>query len=396
MTILKIVFAAALLMFSASNAFAGNKEDCLQDKDQTLAAKACPLYEAELASQSQAAKPASSTTAAADTGGDWFFAQDWKLNPDKSQVSMKTVKNTTIEETHSFTAVDGVVTSDGQAKIEIDLWSLDTNIDIRNVRMRFLLFETFNFPKATITAQIDKAALQNLAVDKPLQYPLEIELDLHGVKMRLTTNVTITRSSNDTVTVASTAPITIMAADFNLTGGIAKLSQAAGGFNIKPSSDIEFSLIFEGSTNNPNLNSTRVAAANREEQKKTRPLTAEECANRMDVISKTRQIYFRTDSAELDNAESTPVLDEVAKFANRCPDVSMEISGHTDSVGDADYNQALSERRAKAVSDALIARSVAAGRLSAVGYGFSRPVADNATDEGKAENRRIEFQPTEN
>jgi OmpA-OmpF porin, OOP family len=395
MAILKLVFAAALLIVGVSNAYADNKEDCLQDKDQTLAAKACPLYEAEIASQSQTAKPASGSTAAAETPGDGFFAQDWKLNPDKSRVSMKTVKNTTIAETHSFTAVDGEVNSAGLARVEIDLWSLDTNVDIRNVRMRFLLFETFNFPKATISAQIDKAALQTLAVDKPFNYLLKMELDLHGVKRRLTTTVTITRSSDDTVAVASTAPITITAADFNLTGGIAKLSEAAGGFKIKPSSDIEFSLIFEGTTSNPILNSTRIAAADREEQKKTRLLTAEECANRMDVISRTRQIYFRTDSAELDNAESAPVLDEVAKFANRCPDVSMEISGHTDSVGGENYNHALSERRANAVSDALIARSVAAGRLLAVGYGFSRPVADNTTDEGKAENRRIEFQPTE-
>ena len=154
---------------------------------------------------------------------------------------------------------------------------------------------------------------------------------------------------------------------------------------------IDFDLVFENDFLNPNLTAKRLAAANRETDKKTRELTTEECGTRMDVISKTRHIYFDTDSDRIDEGESAPLLDEVAQFTNRCPGVAMQISGHTDTDGSATYNQKLSERRARAVADALIKRGVASQRLEAVGYGFNRPVADNTTREGKAQNRRIEF-----
>jgi outer membrane protein OmpA-like peptidoglycan-associated protein len=96
-------------------------------------------------------------------------------------------------------------------------------------------------------------------------------------------------------------------------------------------------------------------------------------------------------SAELESKESAPVLNEVAQFTNRCPSVVIQISGHTDTDGSKELNQQLSEERARAVADALSQRGVKAGRLKTTGYGFSRPVADNATEEGKQQNRRIEF-----
>jgi len=67
------------------------------------------------------------------------------------------------------------------------------------------------------------------------------------------------------------------------------------------------------------------------------------------------------------------------------------VAGHTDSVGTDSYNQGLSERRANAVKDYLTAQGIKASRLTARGYGESRPVASNDTDEGRAENRRVEL-----
>ena len=72
------------------------------------------------------------------------------------------------------------------------------------------------------------------------------------------------------------------------------------------------------------------------------------------------------------------------------PKASFAIEGHTDSVGSKSSNQSLSERRANAVRDYLIANGIAADRLSAAGYGEDNPIADNKTRAGRAENRRVE------
>ncbi|HAJ42986.1 MAG TPA: hypothetical protein DCM00_10065, partial [Alcanivorax sp.] len=72
-------------------------------------------------------------------------------------------------------------------------------------------------------------------------------------------------------------------------------------------------------------------------------------------------------------------------------DNEVEIAGHTDSKGSDEYNQALSERRAESVRDFLIDLGVDPGRLQARGYGDTRPVDSNATDEGRERNRRIEM-----
>lgn len=101
-------------------------------------------------------------------------------------------------------------------------------------------------------------------------------------------------------------------------------------------------------------------------------------------------ILFHTDSAEL-RSESIAVLNATADTLNANPGVNVEIAGHTDSQGDAAYNQGLSQRRADAVRSYLTSRRVSGSRLSASGYGETQPVADNSTSEGRAQNRRVEL-----
>ena len=80
---------------------------------------------------------------------------------------------------------------------------------------------------------------------------------------------------------------------------------------------------------------------------------------------------------------------EVLETLRRNPNIVVAVEGHTDSDGDARYNESLSQRRAETVRDYLIARGVEADRLTALGYGESRPIADNSTATGKAQNRRV-------
>jgi OOP family OmpA-OmpF porin len=72
------------------------------------------------------------------------------------------------------------------------------------------------------------------------------------------------------------------------------------------------------------------------------------------------------------------------------PDYTAEIQGHTDSIGSAEYNKKLSERRAKAVYDIMVKMGIDPNRLSYVGYGEEMPIAENCTAEGRAKNRRVE------
>lgn len=100
-------------------------------------------------------------------------------------------------------------------------------------------------------------------------------------------------------------------------------------------------------------------------------------------------IYFDT-AKDSFRQVSYAVLDRLVEIAKKCPDVNVEIAAHTDSDGDAVANQQLSERRALAVLNYLKAR-IDVSRYRAVGYGDTRPVASNATPEGKQKNRRVEF-----
>lgn len=86
-------------------------------------------------------------------------------------------------------------------------------------------------------------------------------------------------------------------------------------------------------------------------------------------------------------------LGPVAEQLNQCSDVSVEITGHTDSVGNNEYNQGLSERRANAVKDYLVSQGVTESRLTSNGQGEGNPITSNATAEGRAQNRRVELHP---
>jgi outer membrane protein OmpA-like peptidoglycan-associated protein len=101
-------------------------------------------------------------------------------------------------------------------------------------------------------------------------------------------------------------------------------------------------------------------------------------------------VNFTLDSDRL-TPESAAVLDRVAASLDQWPDVRVEIGGHTDAHGSEAYNQRLSQQRAEAVRSYLVGKGVAESRMTAKGYGESRPVADNGTDEGRARNRRVEL-----
>lgn len=107
-----------------------------------------------------------------------------------------------------------------------------------------------------------------------------------------------------------------------------------------------------------------------------------------------KDLYFETAKWEILEA-SFANLDKLAAYLKEYPDIKVEISGHTDNVGSEKDNQLLSENRAKAVVEYLTAKGIEPKRLSYRGYGSSQPVADNTTEEGRAQNRRVELKVVE-
>lgn len=334
----------------------------------------------------------------------------WILDPSSSSLTYQSVKKNTIVETNSIRNITGRIEPDGNAKIDFDLDSVDTGVDLRNVRMRFLFFETFKYPVATLTAKVDPAAFADLKTRRRMTVPLNFTLDLHGVDKEMQTDVVVTLVTDTMVSVASRSPVSIQVADFDLLPAIEKLQQAANVSSIVPTASVSFDFIFNAEGSEPAPAESAIAtkapeavAANGSAESPPELIigpvatdagktsfTADECLNRFDVLSRTGAIYFRQGSARLDDA-SKPLLDEVVAVVGKCPLLKVEVSGHTDADGSDQDNQKLSERRAQAVMQFIQTAGIPSAQLSAVGYGESRPAMANDTDKNKGLNRRIEF-----
>ena len=103
-----------------------------------------------------------------------------------------------------------------------------------------------------------------------------------------------------------------------------------------------------------------------------------------------KNVFFKTDSYELDN-RSVNELNKLVNLMNKHTGIKIEIGGHTDNQGSNEHNKILSNNRAKTVYEYLVNEGIESKRLTYNGYSFSKPIATNDTDEGRALNRRTEF-----
>lgn len=170
---------------------------------------------------------------------------EWTVDSEASRLAYVSVKSGEIAESNEFETLTGTVAADGTARVEIDLASVKTGVDIRNERMRDIFFEVADNPTATITAKIDPAAFEALGVGESMVQPLEATLNVKGVEAPINTEVDVTRVTDDRVLVASTTPVIVYADALKLTEGLAQLQELAGLPSITPAVPVTFSLAFE-------------------------------------------------------------------------------------------------------------------------------------------------------
>ncbi len=323
------------------------------------------------------------------------FAGGWTLKPEMSNLSFQSVKNQTVAESSSFASLQGGIDETGATSVTVLLDSVDTKIDLRNVRMRFLFFETFKFPEARITGRIDPALLADLTTARRKQVPVTYEIDLHGVKKSYEANVTATLLSDNLVSVASARPISVPVADFNLADGLGKLEEAAN-VTILPSATVTFDWVFARNESTAAATQAPAQAAPTSVALEAEgDFDREACKGRFEILSRAGNIYFASGSARLED-KSAPLLDSLAGIVLRCPGMVIEVGGHTDSVGPEGSNMRLSEARAASVITYLLGKGLGNDTMISKGYGETQPIASNDTKKGRWDNRRIEFKVLEN
>ena len=120
-------------------------------------------------------------------------------------------------------------------------------------------------------------------------------------------------------------------------------------------------------------------------------LPAEEMKKELDAKGHVAlYINFDFDKADI-KPESQPIIEQIVKLLKNNPSLNLTVEGHTDNIGTPSYNKQLSEARAKSVVAALTSQGIETQRLRAAGYGQEKPIADNTTDPGRAQNRRVEL-----
>lgn len=315
------------------------------------------------------------------------FDSGWTIEKETTTVNFVSVKKGSVMEQSSFAAVSGEITPEGAATIRIPLDSVDTSVDLRNVRMRFLFFETFIYPEAVVTTQLTPAMLKDLDTTKSLRIDLPVTLSLHGIEGTLSSQVLVSLQGQDTVTVSSIDPVIIDISAFNLAEGLGKLETAAE-LTITPKTAVSFNFSFKRNVASQPLLASVLPQSTALEPKGD--LSRAACEGRFEILSRTGNINFENGSAVL-TPNSTPVLNSIVDVVSRCPGMIIEVSGHTDSSGPAALNERLSQQRSAAVITYMTANQIDASRFVSLGLGETKPIASNATQVGRNLNRRIEL-----
>ncbi|MEM1380318.1 MAG: YceI family protein [Pseudomonadota bacterium] len=187
----------------------------------------------------------STTSAPAAPGADLSAA--WQLDAEQSHLAFVSVKGGELAESHTFTDITGAVGPEGAASLTIGLDSVETNVDIRNERMREMLFETAKFANAQISADVPMETFSSLEVGERSRQLVPITVSLHGLEAEYDADMYVTRVSGTDVLVETASPVLTTAYDFGLDGGVEMLRNVAGLESISFAVPVTVSLMFSQS-----------------------------------------------------------------------------------------------------------------------------------------------------
>jgi polyisoprenoid-binding protein YceI len=171
------------------------------------------------------------------------FAQ-WELVNGESTINYVSIKKSSIGEVNGFKKITGSIGDSGTVSLNIDLGSVETNIPIRNDRMKSMLFEVAKFSEATISGSVDVSRLSKLGVGDTYTDSVRLKLSLHGVSHDFATDMQITRLTDNRLLVNSVKPVIINAENYNLAEGVEQLRTVANLPSISTAVPVTFNLMF--------------------------------------------------------------------------------------------------------------------------------------------------------
>lgn len=168
---------------------------------------------------------------------------DWKLDNEQSSLNFISTKNQHISETHSFGQLAGTLSDDGNLKVKVTLSSVDTGIEIRDQRMRDMLFKVADIPSATLSAKIDKSLLK-AEVGQSTFSKVDATFHVNGKSVTMPVSIQVTKLAGNALLATTTAPVLINATSFGLDGGVAALQKIAGLAGISLTVPLTFNVTF--------------------------------------------------------------------------------------------------------------------------------------------------------
>ena len=152
---------------------------------------------------------------------------EWQV-ADNSRIQFVSIKNNTIGEVSHFDMISGTVGDQGAVEVRVALDSVETNIGIRNDRMKKMLFEVGLYPEAVITAQLSPETMAVLGSSSGSAVPVVLKIDLHGQVVSKDAVLTVSATDAGGFSATTSQPILLNAAEFNLEDGVAALQSVAG------------------------------------------------------------------------------------------------------------------------------------------------------------------------
>jgi len=168
----------------------------------------------------------------------------WELDGTASSFYYVTSKASAISEINSFTGLSGAITDAGAASLAINLGSVETGIDIRDERMRDIVFQVAQYMEATVSVPVDAAALSALATGDSMTGTYTATVSLHGINQDMAADLKVVKLTDDSIQVSTVRPLIVGAGAFGLTEEVEQLRSLVNLTSINPNNVVNFTLVY--------------------------------------------------------------------------------------------------------------------------------------------------------